>query len=412
MNDSNNTFLRKDFKDLSKFITHEEIFEKWEILVNIMAKIIQVPVVLIMKVDKLYIEVFCSSESEKNPYKKGDKNYLAGLYCETVIKSRKKLLIPNALKDKNWNMNPEIKLGMVSYLGFPLFYPNGEIFGTICVLDTKENYYSKNIEDLVLQFKELVESHLSLLYLNTKIKKSEEKYRKSYEQVNFYKDLITHDMNNFVNVIQGSIELYSLLNNSPENLRKKESFIELISNSSNKARKLISNISTLSQIQEGQTFSLKEVDIMKFLNEAIKFTHECFHDQEIEVSINAFDKPIIIQANDLLLEVFENILNNAVKFKNNPKIEITIKISKENKEDKDYIKIEFLDNGMGIPDEQKNYIFQKSVVIKKGNGLGFGLSVVKKVIELYNGMIWVEDRLRGDSSQGSNFIIILPKEGF
>lgn len=121
----------------------EYMLQKWQNIVNILAKIIQVPAALIMKVEPPYIEVFRSSESKHNPYKIGDKEKLPGLYCETVINTKEKLLVPNALKNKKWNKNPDIKLGMISYLGFPILWPNDEVFGTICVLDNKENKYNK-----------------------------------------------------------------------------------------------------------------------------------------------------------------------------------------------------------------------------------------------------------------------------
>ena len=142
----------------------EEVIRKWQSIVNIMAGLIDVPAALIMKVDPPYIEVFRSSESNKNPYKVGGREHLTGFYCEQVIKTRSKLLVPNALKDKHWDKNPDIKLRMISYLGFPLLWPDDEVFGTICVLDLKENRYSKAYEQLMLQFKELVEAHLGLLH--------------------------------------------------------------------------------------------------------------------------------------------------------------------------------------------------------------------------------------------------------
>jgi len=81
-----------------------------------------------------------------------------------VITTKERLLVPNALKDPDWVSNPDVKRGMISYLGFPLLWPNGEVFGTICVLDAKENRYSEVYERLLLQFRELVEAHLRLLY--------------------------------------------------------------------------------------------------------------------------------------------------------------------------------------------------------------------------------------------------------
>ena len=149
-----------------------EIITSWEGIVNTIAEIINVPSALIMKADPPYIEVFRSSQSSNNPYKVGDREHLAGLYCERVINTKNKLLIPNALKDKEWDKNPDIKSGMISYLGFPLLWPDGEVFGTICVLDSKENRFEERYERLILRFKELIEAHLALLYKNLAEKKN------------------------------------------------------------------------------------------------------------------------------------------------------------------------------------------------------------------------------------------------
>lgn len=166
----------------------DEVVNTWQGLVNTMAEIINVPSALIMKVDEPYIEVFRSSESSNNPYKAGDRENLAGLYCERVINTRNRLLVPNALKDKEWDKNPDIESGMISYLGFPLLWPDGEVFGTICVLDSKENKYEKQYEKLMARFKELVEAHLSLLYKNLA-------NRKNLENIldNLSEGIIAHD---------------------------------------------------------------------------------------------------------------------------------------------------------------------------------------------------------------------------
>jgi len=150
----------------------DEIVNGWQKIVDTMAEIINVPSALIMKVEYPYIEVFSSSGSSSNPYRAGDREHLTGLYCEEVIKKKDKLLVPNALKDRKWHKNPDIKLRMISYLGFPLLWPDGEVFGTICVLDSKENRYKKGYEGLMLRFKELAESHLALLYQDISDKKS------------------------------------------------------------------------------------------------------------------------------------------------------------------------------------------------------------------------------------------------
>lgn len=146
----------------------KEIQQNWQEIVNIIAQICQVPAALIMKLTGTDISVLVSSNSEGNPYHAGDKEHFenSGLYCETVIKSKSKLLVPEALADEHWKNNPDVKLNMISYLGFPIFLPGGEPFGTICILDSKPNEYSLVIEQLMLKFKDMIESHLELIYFN------------------------------------------------------------------------------------------------------------------------------------------------------------------------------------------------------------------------------------------------------
>jgi PAS domain S-box-containing protein len=141
-----------------------EILMKWQEMVNLLAEIINVPSALIMRVEPPNIKVFVSSESKGNPYEPNEVASLnTGLYCETVMNTRKPLLVPDALIDEVWKANPDIKLGMISYLGVPIVWPDGEIFGTICVLDNKGNAYSEVYLRLLLQWREVVQADLRWL---------------------------------------------------------------------------------------------------------------------------------------------------------------------------------------------------------------------------------------------------------
>lgn len=147
----------------------EGILKKWQNIVDILTKLIGVPAGLIMRLVKSDIEVFVSSRSEGNPYHPGAHEHFfgSGLYCETVIKTKKRLLIPNALNDEKWKNNPDIKLNMISYLGFPIMFPDGRPFGTICILDNKENDYSETYSNLIENFRDIVQSQLALIYMNS-----------------------------------------------------------------------------------------------------------------------------------------------------------------------------------------------------------------------------------------------------
>jgi PAS domain S-box-containing protein len=160
-----------------------EIVRKWQEIVDLLAEIIHVPSALIMRVEPPNIKVFVSSESKGNPYEPNEVASLnTGLYCETVMNTRQPLLVPDALNDEAWKSNPDIKLGMISYLGVPIIWPDGEVFGTICVLDNKGNAYSELYLRLLLQWREVVQADLRwLAALRGELTEREAKIRRLVE---------------------------------------------------------------------------------------------------------------------------------------------------------------------------------------------------------------------------------------
>lgn len=154
--------------DYSDIDIPDELLKSWQEIADLLVKLTDIHAALIMRIRKPYIEVFVASDSLDNPYHPGDKEILAdsGLYCERVIKTQKKLLVPDSLIDPEWENNPDVKLDMISYLGFPITWPDKTPFGTICVLDKKYNEYSKTTEELMLKFRRLIELNLETNYRN------------------------------------------------------------------------------------------------------------------------------------------------------------------------------------------------------------------------------------------------------
>jgi PAS domain S-box-containing protein len=154
-----------------------EIIRKWQEIVNLLAEIMHVPSASIMRVDPPHIKVFVSSTSEGNPCEPGALD--TGPYCETVMKTGQPLLIPDALENEAWKANPHVRLGMISYLGVPIGWPNGHIFGTICVRDNKRNEYSEAYLKLLLHFRDMLQADLkSLARLHGEIEERETKIRR------------------------------------------------------------------------------------------------------------------------------------------------------------------------------------------------------------------------------------------
>ncbi|MFX0071602.1 MAG: PAS domain S-box protein [Candidatus Hermodarchaeota archaeon] len=240
-----------------------------------------------------------------------------------------------------------------------------------------------------------------------KLKKSERRYRKAFNNALFYKDLFVHDMNNILSVILSSAELITLQADTQNMSDKLKIYVDFIKNQVNKGSKLISNVSLLSDLEE-QKILMEPVNIRKILENSVKFLKKGYKNRNFDIQIDSpKDTKIFVQGNELLQHVFDNLLINAVLYNEKDIVEIFIKISHD-KRDIGYIRLEIMDNGVGIPNERKKLIFKKGYREQKGSkGMGIGLSLVKKIIKKHEGKIWMEDRVKGDYKKGSNFIVIL-----
>jgi PAS domain S-box-containing protein len=144
-----------------------DVLRKWQRIVDLLASIVRVPSAVVCKLeppDDTSYRIVANSHSEGNPFRMDETFSMdIGTFCETVIKSREPLLVADALEDDQWKSAPEIQVGMVSYLGFPVLWPDGRMFGTICVLDDRANRYSDLYQELLLHCRDVLQGDLQTL---------------------------------------------------------------------------------------------------------------------------------------------------------------------------------------------------------------------------------------------------------
>jgi len=162
----------------------DDMLAKWQRVVDMLARIVEVPAGLIMKVAPPKHHVFVTSATAGNPYNTDTSFTLdTGLYCDTVMAERSLLIVPNALDDPQWNRNPDLEHGMVFYMGFPLTWPDGSLFGTICVLDRQNNERAVRYTDLLNEFKEVVNSDLKLLVELAERQRVEQELQRAHDEL-------------------------------------------------------------------------------------------------------------------------------------------------------------------------------------------------------------------------------------
>lgn len=137
---------------------------KWQRVVDLISQLAEVPAALIMKTDPPLHAVLVKSTHPDNPYRIGQSFELNDkLYCFGVFQNGGELCIENANEDPRWDDNQDLEDDMSFYVGLPLKWPDGEIFGTICMLDRRRNARALAFRTGLHAFCTVVEDDLALL---------------------------------------------------------------------------------------------------------------------------------------------------------------------------------------------------------------------------------------------------------
>ncbi|MHA1342804.1 MAG: PAS domain S-box protein, partial [Promethearchaeota archaeon] len=299
----------------------------------------------------------------------------------------------------------EILPNNTSFNNFEVEWDFEKIGRKVMILNARRLYNDpKNTKMILLAIEDITERRRT----EQKLKKSEENFRNAYKRADFYKDIFSHDINNILQNILSGIQLIETYITRQEKPKNFENIYGIIKEQVLRGAKLVYNIRKLSKLEENEIL-IKKINLYLILENTISYVNASYKNRNINIQIESKSRNYYVQANELLEDIFENILINAIKFNNNPLIKITVKISIVLKNGKNYVKMEFKDNGVGIDDARKDMIFLRGYNQDKSiYGMGLGLSLVKKIIDAYGGKIWVEDRIQGDYRNGSNFILLIP----
>jgi signal transduction histidine kinase len=210
----------------------------------------------------------------------------------------------------------------------------------------------------------------------------------------------SHNLKTPVRTIRSFADLISrdLKKGKHENL---EEYLDFIKQGASQMQLLITDILEYSQFNQQETFETTQVN----LNQTIDFIHfqlQSFTDKPIHIKVS--ELPIIQSNRTFINAIFQNLIENGVKYNESERFEITV--SYEDKGDK-HLFI-FKDNGIGIDAAYHDKIFEMFERLQtdsKYDGSGVGLGMSKKIIEKLNGRIWVDSNI----GQGSTFYVELPK---
>lgn len=165
----------------------------------------------------------------------------------------------------------------------------------------------------------------------------------------------------------------------------------------------------LSRLEAGQVeLNLKETNIAQIVTDSVRSFKELTHTNNLTLEIIIKDNRAVSNVDEkLLVQVIQNLVNNAIKFTEKGGIEVVVnKIIMDNRL---WSEIQVADTGIGIPKDKKNLVFEDFRQVSEGlgrnyEGTGIGLTINKKIVELMGGVITF-DSIAG---KGSVFTVRFP----
>lgn len=210
---------------------------------------------------------------------------------------------------------------------------------------------------------------------------------------------ISHELKTPIASIQGFAKL---LEDDELSKEERKEYIDIILEETNRLSNLSSNMIKLSNVENREIVNLQSFRLDEQIRKAIIMLEKQMSDKNIKVEL--ISKKININCDqDLTMEIWINLLNNAIKYtEENGKIIVNVH------EEEKCVTVQIKDNGIGIPKDKQERVFEKFYQVQNSHsseGSGLGLAIVKRIVDLINGEISFES----EEGKGTVFTVTLKK---
>ncbi len=218
-------------------------------------------------------------------------------------------------------------------------------------------------------------------------------------------DLVVHDLRNPLSIIYGVLNMLEMV--LPENvLEDNRELLTLASTASERMQRLVDSLLDVAKLETGEMpLVLARLNLNPILEEAAHRQGITAQARNVGIRVEApEDLPALLIDTEKIERVIANLLDNALKYTpNNQEIVIVAEHSD------DVILVSVIDAGPGIPEEERERIFERFTQIvgsrPSRRGFGLGLTFCRLTVEAHGGEIWVEP---GPNGVGSRFVFTLP----
>lgn len=234
--------------------------------------------------------------------------------------------------------------------------------------------------------------------IDAKVKAEEMNRVKSYFFANMSHELRTP----LVGILGFSEVLKSELKDQPELSR----MIDLINTSGQRLLETLNLILNISKLEAGKLeIRMTDANIIPLLETSFNLFSSIAKNKNLSYTFNKPESEVICRIDPTLFQnIFNNLLNNAVKFTKQGGITLNVRLNEGS------VSIEVIDTGIGIPESHQSMIWEEFRQASEGinrsfEGTGLGLTIVKKYTELLGGKIYLKSRV----GEGSTFTVEFPK---
>ncbi|WP_298898368.1 PAS domain S-box protein [uncultured Psychroserpens sp.] len=317
----------------------------------------------------------------------------------SVVKSGISEIIKNTSKDKRYIVDDKQRFSEITV---PII-SEGRVIGVIDSEHKDKNYYTQEHAKALESVASLVAIQLRTAINIRERKKAESKNEhlllelaKSNDELQEYAHIVSHDLKSPLRSIEALVSWIKADNSGKFDDVSLQNF-DLIATTLEKMEQLISDILTYSSIGS-ETQEEQEVDLNVLIDELKQILYVPDH-----VSINVLNTlPTVKGDKTKLQQLFQNLISNAIKF--NDKDSGVVNINVEEK--KSFYQFSIQDNGVGIDKKYHDKIFKIFHSLNSSKeSTGIGLSIVKKIIDLFKGEIWIES----EKGKGTTFHFTLKK---
>ncbi len=266
--------------------------------------------------------------------------------------------------------------------------------------------------DILRESKQAIQLNRQLQQKTDELEKATGNLQKANVRLQEYSEIkdeflytVTHELRTPLTAIRTQAELLQDDEDMPQDDRQR--FLDSMVRECERLTKLITNVLDLERFESGsQKLSLEKGNVKSIISDAVEGLQQMINQKGIQLKVDITSElPPINIDHDRIYQVMVNLLSNAIKYCNAERGEIIVTAYRLD----NTIKVNVIDNGSGINEDETALVFDKFYQVKnqtrkKPSGSGLGLAICKNIIQMHNGSIWVEN----DANLGTRFSFTLP----